>query len=155
MAFVTRETRAINLTKLLCLYEILGHNQALEKNRKQAQISSFTPSALQERKQEISCAFSSAILGCVLLAEVDICHPPTVHTGRSITPGQLPAREQGGTTAEPTREGIAWQHCCSHKGQESICKIVAHSRRKSPSLEIFPPKERMERKEMQEEGLWC
>lgn len=50
VAFVTRETRAINPTKLLCLYKILGHNQALEKNRKQAQISSFTPSALQEQK---------------------------------------------------------------------------------------------------------
>lgn len=56
-AFVTRETRAINLTKLLCLYGMLGNNQALEKSRKQAQISSFTP---RKEKGELS------FLGCVL-----------------------------------------------------------------------------------------
>lgn len=47
IVFVTRETRPINLTKLLCLYEILGSNQVVEKNRKQAQVGGFAPPALQ------------------------------------------------------------------------------------------------------------
>jgi len=61
---------------LLWLYEILGNNQEVEKNRKQAQNVGFAPPSLAGLKMSIFCSFPSADLGCVLVVPGDVCYLP-------------------------------------------------------------------------------
>lgn len=153
MAFVTRETRAINLTKLLCLYEILGHNQALEKNRKQAQISSFTLSFAGAKIGNFLLCLSLCHSGCVLGRSGHF--PPTHGTdGEEHHPWPAACKGARRDHSRTTQGGDHLAALQQPQGSGAHLQNCATIPRKGPSLQIFCPKQKMAKKEMGEAGVW-